>query len=251
MRVIFNGIVAYEEQHARLYNINEPEKFVSLFAPTNKCLSLLIETRPEVISQHVFFEKVWENEGLPVTANTFYQHIAMLRRALEEVGLNKDAIVTIPRKGLSLAETLDITFEEVDEAAADKTPINNNKNQPLPEQIENKSLTKLALTLLGIIFVFSVSFGLSLSYFDNAPQQTHQLENYKFLGEINGCRVFTFFSLSTLSDVKRDLQDNNIDCKTNENIYYATIPLLHRVSVITCTNGPENICRSYFSMTSR
>lgn len=46
--VIFDNLVAYNCANAVLYNMNDPEKQVSLYAPTNKCLSLLIEAWPDI-----------------------------------------------------------------------------------------------------------------------------------------------------------------------------------------------------------
>lgn len=222
VQVIFNDIVAYEKQHARLYNINEPEKSVNLYTPTNECLSLLIETWPDVISQHVFFEKVWENKGLPITANTFYQHIAILRRAFEEVGLNKEAIVTTPRKGLSLAATLDIKFEEMNDPLSNDKPAENTLSLLQSGNGKHNHFIRWTLFLLGGTLVFSVFFGLSYAWFPKAIDQKSELENYRFLGEVGHCRVFTYSSLSTLSEVDNDLKNNRIQCKAHDNIYYST-----------------------------
>lgn len=55
--VIFDGIVGYNNALSLLYNIDEPEKQVSLYGPTNKCLHLLVENQQEVVSQYVFLNR--------------------------------------------------------------------------------------------------------------------------------------------------------------------------------------------------
>ncbi|MEA7585969.1 winged helix-turn-helix domain-containing protein, partial [Salmonella enterica subsp. enterica serovar Anatum] len=41
------------------------------------CLRLLLENAPSVVSQQTFFQKVWEEDGMVVSANTLYQNISI------------------------------------------------------------------------------------------------------------------------------------------------------------------------------
>lgn len=247
-RVIFNGIVAYEKQHARLYNINEPDNSVTLYTPTNKCLSLLLEKRPNIISQSLFFEKVWQEEGISINTNTFYQHITMLRKAFEDVGLSKGDIITLPKQGLRLANTLEITCEDLA-----KPDLDGKEQAPstLSLASEKKNMTPFMrwfFTYLSGMLIFCVFFGFSYWLYTKEDNKKNELDHYTFQGNIDNCQVSVLSPLSTLNDVKKELVSNGINCKVPENIYYATIPLLHRISIIACNN---NVCRSYFLIKSR
>lgn len=257
--VIFNGIVVYDKQKALLYNIKEPDKRTSLYAPTNKCLSLLIETRPEVISQHVFFEKVWENDGLSITANTFYQHIAMLRRAFEEVGFKNDVIVTIPRRGLSLSDKLDLSFQDQQEDGLSSTmeslaPLDTVPKEPVQKTMKRR---KWLVMLPGYLIIGGFVFGLSFFFSQRviAPSEARKsaLEQYRYIGDVSGCRVSVFSSLTSLDDVRDKIKESGISCGIYNTIYYSTIPLLNRTSLIACSdNAKEGVkCLSYFLITSR
>lgn len=255
-RVIFDNIVVYEPTQALLYNINTPEKKVNLYAPTNKCLSLLIEAKHDVIAQRVFFEKIWEDNGLVITANTFYQHIAMLRRAFEDVGINDEVIVTIPRRGLSLSEKISLSVESISETElSDDLPLK--IAYPVPARgIKDKdyrSLKKLALYLALSFLVFGITFYATQQLSESLLIREGIFDKYKYIGDIQGCSVNIYTSLNTLNEVSKKMKESNIDCDTYNKIYYSRIPLLDRTSLIACSNSKNEAvkCISYFFIKSK
>jgi DNA-binding winged helix-turn-helix (wHTH) protein len=257
--VVFDNLVVYNSSKALLYNINTPEKQSSLYAPTNKCLSLLIEARPDVISQHVFFEQVWEKDGLSITANTFYQHIAMLRRAFEDVGLTQEVIVTIPRRGLCLSDKLSLTFDgDTTEVLCEDGPSVLNKQDAVSgtgKRVKQYQpvLKRLLLYAIsgGVVFLLAFFGTQRLTGEGKTPNDI--LGRYKYIGDVNGCKVSVFSSLSSLEDVRDKINENGIECITYNKIYYSTLPLLNRTSLMACSeDAKEGVkCLSYFFITSR
>lgn len=257
--VIFDGMVAYNEDSALLYNVGETEKRVNLYAPTNKCLALLIENRSEVISQNVFFTRVWESNGLSITANTFYQHIAMLRRAFEDVGLEKEVIVTIPRRGLTLSGEISITFEntvDVIEMTPDKIVSDSNDDTSITSHTFQTSYYKTRSFLIYISFgllFFVISFYFAQLLLSEKNHSKTLLDTYEHVGSVERCEIFVYSPFSTLKEVEVKIKEDNIDCASNKIIYYSSVPILNRTSLIACSekNNERETCLSYFYITSR
>lgn len=250
MLVFFDNVIAYNSQLALLYNISQPEKKVTLYSRTNKCLALLIERHPDLIPQNDFFENVWENDGLEITANTFYQHIAMLRRAFEEVGFDREVIITIPRRGVSISNEINLTFNVYPEEEV--TPSEPSASEPAWEKIINiargNSRYRLATITFLSLLTFLVTFFITIWLLNSNSAKNTSLSQYHGIGDIDKCEIFTFTSRTTLDDVKKDIIKNNVNCSQPQKIYYSTLPFLNRTSLIACeTNYKESdACISYF-----
>lgn len=106
---ILNGSVwFYPESHALIYNSNGKKNFLSLNTPASRCFMLLISNRYNVVSREEFIENVWKSFGRVVASNTYYQNISILRKSLFSAGLDKDIILTMPRRGLMLNKKITI-----------------------------------------------------------------------------------------------------------------------------------------------
>ncbi|PIJ48300.1 hypothetical protein BL250_17690 [Erwinia sp. OLTSP20] len=70
--------------------------------PASYCLMLLLEKRDQLVSHEELYECAWRRFGMEVTANTLYQNISELRKALKSCGIQEKIIQTIPRRGFSL-----------------------------------------------------------------------------------------------------------------------------------------------------
>ncbi|WP_259270615.1 winged helix-turn-helix domain-containing protein [Klebsiella pneumoniae] len=104
---IINKNIEFWPENKRLISLKNPAQSVTLTAPASHCLVLLLEATPELVSQQVFFKKVWEDEGILVPANTLYQNISIVRRGLRDVGETDNSIVvTVPQKAFISILTL-------------------------------------------------------------------------------------------------------------------------------------------------
>ncbi|MEY7844666.1 transcriptional regulator [Klebsiella africana] len=76
---------------------------ITLNAPTARCLQLLLESNGNIISRDEFLSAVWEERGVVVSQNTFYQNISLLRKSLLRAGLTQDVVVTVRQRGFVIA----------------------------------------------------------------------------------------------------------------------------------------------------
>lgn len=100
---IINDEIIFDANSCEVKSLDDADEIIMLNAPTARCLQLLIEKRGEVVSRDCFLEQVWQVRGIVVSQNTFYQNISLLRKSLKSAGLKDEIIVTVRRKGFTLA----------------------------------------------------------------------------------------------------------------------------------------------------
>ncbi|MES0265133.1 winged helix-turn-helix domain-containing protein [Citrobacter sedlakii] len=79
------------------------EKSVTLQTPACFILLYLIENEGAVIPQNQLVEVGWGEKNTITSMNTLYQTVLTLRNALAEVGLSRDLIKTIARRGIMIS----------------------------------------------------------------------------------------------------------------------------------------------------
>lgn len=139
--VLFNGCMI---NHEIVFNANMNElrplsgdgECVTLNAPTARCLLLLLQNSGKVISRDEFLAAVWENRGVVVSQNTFYQNISLLRKSLLKAGLSEDIIITVRQKGFSVApDTLIIPLSDEECENMNRVTLTHYKNNKVADII--------------------------------------------------------------------------------------------------------------------
>lgn len=152
--VLFNGCMI---NHEIVFNANMNElrplsgdgECVTLNAPTARCLLLLLQNRGKVISRDEFLAAVWENRGVVVSQNTFYQNISLLRKSLIKAGLSEDIIITVRQKGFSVApDTLIVPLSDEECENMNRVTLTHYQNNKVVEFIsEDKQKNDMHLSL--------------------------------------------------------------------------------------------------------
>lgn len=75
---------------------------VPLSKPASHCLKLLISKQGEICYYPYLSHQIWGDRGKWMSNNTLHQHIYQLRNRLKKVGIAKEVIITVPRKGFQL-----------------------------------------------------------------------------------------------------------------------------------------------------
>lgn len=153
---IINDEIIFDANSCEVKSIDDAGEVIMLNAPTARCLQLLIEKRGEVVSRDCFLEQVWQARGIVVSQNTFYQNISLLRKSLKNVGLMADIIVTVRRKGFTLAADTRIQPLEDKESVQNSgfTPDMTNERQPsslpeMPYSVKENNAPKATLQPAG------------------------------------------------------------------------------------------------------
>lgn len=118
---LINKLVEYDPENKTLVN-HITGRTIQLQLPANLCFLYLITHPGKIISQNKLMVVGWGERNDVTTPNTFYQAILTLRNALAEVGLPRDTVKTISRRGLTLSEATQV---EVFTPTAEPVMVNN------------------------------------------------------------------------------------------------------------------------------
>ncbi|WP_273855293.1 winged helix-turn-helix domain-containing protein [Serratia liquefaciens] len=255
MKVIIEKDIVYDSSAATLTNISS-NKSITLTAPSNECLLIILTHGENITPQKYLFEQVWETHGLPINNNTFYQNISIIRKSFRLVGMEKQVIVTISRRGIKVAG--DISISEFNgnkqvvemEGVSEKTkpPRNYNAENLNSAQDENEFFINKKLILSGgfLCILFFLIF-----IFKSNRNQVDRLSKYIEIGKHEGCNVFYEKNKSEkkTEDVFNAMDVAKIRCLNNERVYFSSYSELPRESFIICNSDNNNnltMCNSHY-----
>jgi len=277
---IINNTLEFHPATSTLRDLHDPNNVVVLNYPAGRCLLLLINRQGNIVTQHEVMDIVWEQSGMQVSLNTYYQNISILRKGLKKLGIAENLIVTIPRIGLTLASGTQVkkliadNELELDHAHAnfiheqagnstspglviDTPPEPENVKLFLPAQKASLRLRahrlsiKQVINLILIIFILLTFFMAFAIGSDNATNHRY-FETYSPSISHGECRVFLSSNIKSKADKDKALSYVGRFEKSCQNypwLYISHFPMLPRTSIIRC-DGPMtqyNTCISdYF-----
>lgn len=152
-KIIFN---AYEKSITPSDSEGErpPRDSLRINIPASRCFSLLIENKGKIVSREKFINEVWRKNGIEVSMNTFYQNISILRRHIKQAGIHEEIIITVPKKGLTLSNSVLIEkIEKNPKKSAPPLPLKENKKLLTVSVFFKVTLTSIILSILIYTFI--------------------------------------------------------------------------------------------------
>lgn len=247
---IIDGQIIYNNHKAELYRLDNPETKVLLTSPANSCLLLIINHGHEITAREEMFHEVWEKFNIPINTNTFYQNISLIRKALRQLGIVKEVLITVPRKGISIANDItiatlldDINTQHIHECVAEIS------TSLLEEETTSDSSILSYKNISIAVFFLAICISFYLLIIKN-EYLFEAFTDYKKAGRISGCLLYIDKNTSYTSkaELEDDLKKVDLTCRGNEYVYYNSIETLARKSIIICNekNRGENFCRSIY-----
>lgn len=264
---LIEGVIKFNPQDNSLISIETGERR-TLLAAAASCLHLLLQYQGNLVTKKALFEAGWENDGLYVTDNTFYQNILILRRSFISLGFEKTLIITLTRKGLMIPADIDVQklsepsfSNEVEEVKIDinVTEVASIDNKVKGEVVVNGNNNLHKKGHASVIpFVFFrrlssllVAVGITIAVFHIiffSSVEKNYFSDYKLLGYIDGCTIFINNQQEGLKDYARFTEKNPLTCGDKKYIYLTFHPVKRRVSAIRCLkpllNNPTMQCSS-------
>jgi DNA-binding winged helix-turn-helix (wHTH) protein len=228
---IINDNIEFNPEMNRLASLSRPDLNVILTTPASRCLRLLLENAPAVVSQQTFFQKVWEEEGMVVPANTLYQNISIIRRGLRTVGETENALITtVPRKGFQIEPGINV----ITMSKASVQEVEKKADIPL---IISHGLFKRYIPILLMAGIFVVGIVLGNIIWRTVPDKNFY-DRYTLIEMNQGCHFFSknedIESGSRFENYKSMILKTGIDCKKYPWIYFLSSSRTPAVTVLIC-----------------
>ncbi|HCL5268003.1 TPA: winged helix-turn-helix domain-containing protein [Salmonella enterica] len=265
MHWIINRYIVFLPDNKKLVSLNNQEVEVVLTAPASRCLLLLLESCPDIVTQRQFYKTVWEDDGIIVPANTLYQNISIVRRGLRAVGQTEVSVVnTIPRKGFQIDKDVEITcvdseFSIIDASQSTSDVTRNDignetdvsstekclvvKSQPGKQEKENvlTSYDLRTICLILLAFFFGAAGG---RYLWNVDSTKNFYADYKLVDKDKGYNFFikdeTHNEQSDFNHFKRLLLSSGLSYKKYPWVYFPLSTTSPGLSMLACSRKYTN-----------
>lgn len=254
-------------KHARCYTINNlvdfhpgnralsnsaMQKTVTLQSPASLILLYLIQHNNTVVSQNQLITAGWGEKNHVTSANTFYQTILILRNALSDIGLPRDLIKTIARRGMMISANIQ-TDEITAKASAIEAPA-----QIVAPPMESKGDTlikkrhlSLPAALCGLaLLVVMISIAASLFYM--SPESL--LSSYEVLDSetFSSCTVLQKGNDVLELNYIRFMHKHREICDNNNYVFLSGMSSAKNITAIICPEdareNPSVKCITYYSI---
>ncbi|NIL04442.1 transcriptional regulator [Yersinia mollaretii] len=258
-KFIINGKVCFFSNEHRLEPLGEQGSAISLNVPVSRCLLLLLQRKGSVISQSEFVYEVWESKGQFANANTYFQNIHLLRKALKTSGIEESIIKTVPKEGIRFTGTVTYLNESNSESTAELTE-NETRNitneastdKQAPDVIDVKiqppfapffsSQKMLYVKIFFVLGLLSIFILLLLNFHKDTNKNTDFFSNYQLIGEVNQCKVYAS-STSILwprSEYLDFVKNKNTSCQPGQVAYIAMNIFRTRALIHICDKSVSN-----------
>jgi DNA-binding winged helix-turn-helix (wHTH) protein len=253
---IINDRIKFHPEKNTLASVSKPELSVIITAPASRCLTLLLESWPNVVTQKELFTFVWAEDGMLVPTNTLYQNISIIRRGLRTVGEADETLVsTVPRKGFQIDSSVKVTRVATEEEAPEQQFVDSSPVEaliPEPEMTENAlpaSVAKAGTDTVNrkwvqnsrIALLLLLSFGLGLSMF-HLPWTPHSerdfFNDYTIIRNENECHFVSqnddIKKTGGFTKAKNTILQTGLDCKKYPWIYFLSSSTAPALSALIC-----------------
>lgn len=233
-----------------------------ILVSASECFLHLIKNHGVLVTKGALMQIGWEQYGLHVSDNTYYQNILTLRKGLRQCGIDYEVIKTVPRKGLLIPNSIKViplssgvpviqeapeapeaqasistisSQDQISDRPVEKLPAQTQVLTHHPESLRSKRIMRFAFSLLAFISLI-VGGGLFLPECYSST--------FHNIGNINGCRVNINENKSSEDDFYKFNAKNPISCQGDEVVYFSTFQFIPRVSVIKCRDEFSYLSRN-------
>lgn len=238
--------VSEKYTHTTLYTINNlvdfhpgdrtltnriTEKSVILQNPASFILLHLLRNSGVVIPQNQLVAKGWGDKNNITSVNTLYQTVLTLRNALTEVGLPRDLIKTVARRGMMI--TADIQCTEMETLSGMETEVEESKEPALaPRNVLSSRKTLLAGVLILSILLLSVITSYGLLY----PTAESLFYSYTILDttSFSSCTILMKGKGTLDTRYAHFLERHKDICQNHNYVYLSGMNSAKNIAAIAC-----------------
>ena len=243
----------------RLYNIRSQTE-VLIKKQASLCLLSLIHNYNNLITQNELLNFAWGAQHQSISFNTFYQCILSVRKGFAILGVKKQIITTVPRKGLVIYNNIPITRFENDVAVhmlpestgAISAVITGNLPEKIPFSVSlKKSLLSFYYTYKWSFLIVFITFIISCIYLASIKADALYFSSYqKITNTTNKCTMF--FNRDTRSHNRHEefMARHPEYCPSERYVYVTAHEDAKNISVFICSelvgNSSRNACLSIY-----
>ncbi|CAO98049.1 winged helix-turn-helix domain-containing protein [Erwinia tasmaniensis] len=205
MRFDIEGFITFDSENAYLVNRLTGDR-VDLSQTSSRLLNVLLNHHGDILSRNEIFQSVFDKFGARASNSNLNQYISILRRTLNDLGVEKEIIVTVPRVGFKISKKATVVHAE--------DQVNSVVDRALPAGPSVVHHPKAYFFLAGAIMLAII-----LALLTASPDKKNTSAGVTT--RVQGKCVFYGFSSSSLQEIKNsfDLIGRQLNCSTPKDIY--------------------------------
>lgn len=246
VKIIIDGTLVYHPQTHTVHALNDEHNRITVAVPASLCLRLLLEKQGIIVSQSKLLDIAWHARGINVSANTLYQNIFLLRKALEKVGGSSTIIRTVPKRGFIISNDTDVTYvdeipqpalpasiKEETETYTNPQPTPPPAPEVTPPQVPQGVSFKPLRFTIAIMLLFTACT-LVTFYLSSRQLPSFSLKHYNVAMRMDGCTIYRNPSMRTDAFFSDFIHYHQLKCGNAKWWYITNNPPSERVSLIQC-----------------
>lgn len=248
---IINEDVEFIYEENRLTSLKNEEN-VTLTTPSSKCLYLLIENSPHVVSHDELLKRVWEDNGMIVPVNTLHQSISIIRRGLNKVQPDSGSLVkNIPGQGFKFTGA--VTGNNKDNKELCPVSVEKTVIELRAFSVKYKHfIRRLVVTGVALLGFISTAF---IHWSMNQKAYTLNLyKDYLLNTTTDGCSVYSNarvkYDIQKKNEIHKDMNGYGLTCTDYPMEYISTYTASSVSSAIKCKisiyKKAHNNCISFY-----
>ena len=252
---LINQLVEFHPDSKSLIN-RQTGRTIQLQLPAALCFLYLITHPNDIVSQNTLLKVGWGERNNVTTTNTFYQAILTLRRALEEVGLPRDTVKTISRRGLRLTENTQVEAITHEQNDVSLPPVIE-ENAP-PAIIAPSSRQTTQVSPWGILFTLGVVIAtlmIWLVWYHKRPAMPfHTFVSLSMqIPSSQNCKIYYSPEEHDLDSYFNLMQSHPYFCEKNQHVFLSGYRKAERVVAFVCDKDARTdasaLCTSHYYWT--
>lgn len=247
-RYKINNLVDFQPGERSLTN-SRTQKKVTLQNPASYILLYLLQHTGTVIPQSKLITVGWGSKNTVTSLNTLYQTILMLRNALTEVGLPRDLIKTIARRGIIISAEVEIINlcvpeNEVTGSAENSADVPRWRKRPFFRLSFITGTLAVTTLLLGI--------GVSVSLFYSPTESIVSAYNILDAASVSSCTVLLKGKSALNTRYAHFMNRHKEVCQHNNFVFIAGMSSAKNIGAIVCQTDlrrdPAAKCTTWYSI---
>lgn len=240
MRFDIEGFVTFDTENASLVNLLTGDS-IELSQTSNRLLKELLFHRGDILSRGEIFQSVFDRFGARASNSNLNQYISTLRKGLSELGIEKDVILTVPRVGFRISDTVLITSD-----SEYQTPVYENVNLEDKRDKKDKKGYSFYLIIFMVLFLMIALASLIVIAIEKVTPDL-------FLQKIVQDKCVVYMpSSQTLDELSNEFgMTHQFDCTTAKELHIykqnvnSRLGINRQLLIIECDIN-KNKCMSYY-----
>ncbi|AKC71612.1 winged helix-turn-helix domain-containing protein [Pandoraea oxalativorans] len=139
VKFLIGGIAGFDTDTFALVSCRDSTQSVPLGAAAGRCLQVLLEADGAIVTKKSLLAQGWEQYGAVVSDNNLSQSIVRIRKALQQLGADPAALVTLPRIGYRIVGVERVSPHTMGRAIAPSDDVTESHRPTEDREIAQKS----------------------------------------------------------------------------------------------------------------